>query len=176
MHEYGLMLGRFQPFHDGHGWIVANTWNKCKKLIIAIGSSQESRTKRNPFTWQERKAIIGSCMHFTRDVTIIEIPDRETKMDDASWGEYIMEMVEKKAGVRPTIIFEGVEEERSHWYDTLDVVVEKLDRQEKPISATEIRQALINDDREFFTNNMPSGTWGFYEDMREIILEVYENE
>ena len=84
--------------------------------------------------------------------------------------------VEKECGVRPTIIFEGSEEARTHWYDTLDVEVKITDRNEDPISATMIRQMLLEDNREGFTMNMPCGTWGFYEDLRNIMLEVYQNE
>ena len=173
MHEYGLILGRFQPFHDGHASIVAEAIKHCEKLIIAIGSSQESRTIKNPFTWQERGAIIKYSIYFSERIIAIPIPDREVKMDDSSWGEYVMEEVFEKTGVRPTIIFEGAEEERAHWYDILDVEVEKIDRAFNPISATKIRQALLENDTDTFIKNMPSKTWDFYQDMRDIILEVY---
>lgn len=175
-HKYGLFLGRFQPFHDGHGAIVMDAWNDCEKLIIAIGSSQESRTKRNPLTYHERGALIRAATWHNEDIIIIGIPDRENPRDDSSWGEYVMEQVEKQCGVRPTIIFEGSEEARSHWYDTLDVEVRITDRNEDPISATMIRQMLLEDNRGGFTMNMPAGTWGFYEDLRNIMLEVYQNE
>jgi cytidyltransferase-like protein len=175
-HKYGLFLGRFQPFHDGHGSIVMDAWNDCEHLIIAIGSSQEKRTKRNPLSFAERALLIRVLTWYNKDITIIGIPDRENPSDDSSWGEYVMECVEKECGVRPTIIFEGSEEARTHWYDTLDVEVKITDRNEDPISATMIRQMLLEDDREGFTNHMPCGTWYFYEDLREIMLEVYGDE
>ena len=175
-HKYGLFLGRFQPFHDGHGSIVMNAWNHCDHLIIAIGSSQEGRTKKNPLTFDERKALIRTLTWYNKDITIIGIPDRENPSDDSSWGEYVMNYVEKECGMRPTIIFEGSEEARTHWYDTLDVEVKITDRNEDPISATMIRQMLLKDDREGFTYNMPMGTWGFYDDLRRIMLEVYGDE
>lgn len=175
-HKYGLFLGRFQPFHDGHGAIVMDAWNDCENLIIAIGSSQEGRTKRNPLTFYERGGIIQTLTFYNPHIIIIGISDREHPSDDSSWGEYVMEQVEKQCGVRPTIIFEGSEDVRSHWYDTLDVEVRITDRNEDPISATMIRQMLLEDDKEGFTNNMPAGTWGFYDDLRKIMLEVYGNE
>lgn len=175
-HEYGLFLGRFQPFHDGHGSIVMNAWNDCEHLIIAIGSSQEGRTKKNPLTFDERKTLIRALTWYNKDITIIGIPDRENPRDDSSWGEYVMNYVEKECGVRPTIIFEGSEDARSHWYDTLDVEVKITDRNEDPISATMIRQMLLEDNRRGFTMNMPCGTWGFYEDLRNIMLEVYNDD
>ena len=175
-HKYGLFLGRFQPFHDGHGSIVSQAWNHCDHLIIAIGSSQEGRTKKNPLTFEERKVLIRALTWYNKDITIIGIPDRENPSDDSSWGEYVMNYVEKECGMRPTVIFEGSEAVRSHWYDTLDVEVKITDRDEEPISATEIRQMLLEDNRRGFALCMPMGTWGFYDDLRRIMLEVYADE
>jgi citrate lyase synthetase len=78
--------------------------------------------------------------------------------------------------VRPTVVFEGVEDSHEHWWDDAGVEVVKLDRNERPISATQIRQMLLDDDKEGFTNNMPAGTWGLYDELREIMLEVYGDE
>lgn len=57
-YDTGLVIGRFQPFHYGHLFIVKRAMQDCKRVIIAIGSSQESRTKRNPFTAEERMDMI----------------------------------------------------------------------------------------------------------------------
>jgi cytidyltransferase-like protein len=175
-HKYGLFLGRFQPFHDGHGSIVMDAWNDCEHLVIAIGSSQEERTKRNPLSFAERAALIRALTWYNKDITIIGIPDRENPSDDSSWGEYVMNYVEKECGKRPTVIFEGGEAVRSHWYDTLGAEVKITDREDYPISATEIRQMLLEDDRREFALHMPMGTWGFYDDLRRIMLEVYGDE
>jgi cytidyltransferase-like protein len=173
MHEYGLFLGRFQPFHDGHAAIAADALKKCRHLIIAVGSAQESRTKRNPLTYYEREALIKNAIFGNVNVTIVPIEDREAKLDDASWGEYMMNAIERHIGVRPTIVFEGEEVERLHWYDSLDVEVQTCDRNLNTISATKVRQMLLEDDRDSFAWNMPCGTWSFYDELRKIMLEVY---
>ena len=175
-HKYGLFLGRFQPFHDGHGSIVMDAWNDCDNLIIGIGSAQEGRTKKNPLTYAERGGIIWALTCFNPNIKIIPIYDRDEYADNASWGTYVLDQVEKIVGVRPTVVFEGTEETHEHWWDDTGVEVVKIDRNETPISATQIRQMLLDDDKEGFTNNMPAGTWGFYDELREIMLEVYQNE
>jgi cytidyltransferase-like protein len=174
--KYGLYLGRFQPFHDGHGSIVTQAWLHCDKLIIGIGSAQERRTKRNPLSYDERAALIYVLTLFSKDIKIIPIFDRDEYADNASWGNYVLDQVEKIMGVRPTVVFEGTEETHEHWWDDAGVEVVKIDRNETPISATQIRQMLLDDDRDGFTNNMPAGTWGFYDELREIMLEVYSDE
>ena len=55
-HEVGLYIGRFQPFHKGHKSIVESALKQCDRLIIGIGSSQETRTKRNTFSYEERES------------------------------------------------------------------------------------------------------------------------
>ena len=172
-HEYGLYLGRFQPFHDGHGTVVREALNHCKNLIIGIGSAQEGRTQRNPLTFVERGGIIYALTSFNTNIKIVPIYDRDEYADNASWGTYVLDQVTNITGVRPTIVFEGTESTHEHWWDDAGVEVIKIDRAETPISATKIRQMLLDDDKEGFTNNMPSGTWGLYNDLREIMLEVY---
>ena len=54
----GLILGRFQPFHLGHLNVVQEVMNEGLLPIIGIGSSEEGNTLNNPFTSQERIAMI----------------------------------------------------------------------------------------------------------------------
>jgi len=54
----GLFVGRFQPFHLGHLKAIKWILERCENVTIVIGSSQESFTKRNPFTFEERKEMI----------------------------------------------------------------------------------------------------------------------
>ena len=48
-HKVGLYVGRFQPFHNGHLSIVKEGLAHCARLILVIGSAQESGTEQNPF-------------------------------------------------------------------------------------------------------------------------------
>ena len=53
-----LFVGRFQPFHKGHEKILAYLLRRYARITIAIGSAQEKRTEVNPFSAQERTAMI----------------------------------------------------------------------------------------------------------------------
>ena len=59
----GLFVGRFQPFHLGHLEAVKWVLERCEKVTIVVGSSQESFTMRNPFTYEERKHLIKSSLN-----------------------------------------------------------------------------------------------------------------
>ena len=172
--KIGLYIGRFQPFHNGHASVVDEALIHCQKLVIAVGSSQESRTKKNPFTFEERKKFIlrGLFFHQADNVIIVPVPDREEYSDDSNWGQYVLDCVEKECGLRPTINFEGEEECRSTWFDGIDIERVVIDRKIIPFSATAVREALLKDNGLDFFHMMAQAQWLYYEQMRRIILEV----
>ncbi|MFX1236977.1 MAG: nicotinamide-nucleotide adenylyltransferase [Promethearchaeota archaeon] len=77
--EIALFIGRFQPLHHGHLYIIRNILKSCKKIKIGIGSSQLSYEKNNPFSGVERKQFIQAALnkrHIKKDqYEIFEIPD-----------------------------------------------------------------------------------------------------
>ena len=171
--KFGLYVGRFQPFHNGHKSVVEEALKHCDRLIIAVGSSQESRTKKNPFTFEERRDLIWRSLKGMNDrVLIIPLPDREYYGDDCTWGQYVLDQVEAQCGCRPTINFEGEEACRSFWFEGIDIERVVLNRAIIPCSATEVRNALRSGDFNGFWKRVPTGIWIKYDKMRQIILEV----
>jgi len=59
----GLLIGRFQPFHKGHMEIIKEMASEVDKLIICIGSAQESHTYEDPFTAGERHLMISESLN-----------------------------------------------------------------------------------------------------------------
>lgn len=53
-------IGRFQPFHMGHKAVVDTALSRAKKVAVVIGSDQQPRTARNPFTTAERIQMISA--------------------------------------------------------------------------------------------------------------------
>ena len=84
----GIVLGRFQPFHNGHAYLVEQALNQFEEVTIAIGSSQDEWTVDNPFSFKERKDMIqqwiGSCEHQSK-VSIVGIEDIN---DPPNWVEH----------------------------------------------------------------------------------------
>ena len=72
----GLILGRFQPFHLGHLNVVQEVMKEGLLPVIGIGSSEEGNTLNNPFTSQERIAMIKLILdELGTEYEICEIPD-----------------------------------------------------------------------------------------------------
>ena len=87
-----LFVGRFQPFHLGHLKVLEWILKKYDRVIIVIGSSQESNTEKNPFSSNERKEMINKTLKAEKikEYEIIEIPD---VYDDDVWVHSILKKV-----------------------------------------------------------------------------------
>ena len=58
----GLLVGRFQPFHNGHLAAVKYALRKVGYLYVVVGSAQKSYERDNPFTAGERITMIKSAL------------------------------------------------------------------------------------------------------------------
>jgi len=86
-----VVLGRFQPVHRGHALMIAaaEEWRLLNtpelRLIIAIGSSNRPESIGNPWSAEEREAMLGAWLADKdgfEDVLIVAIPDID---DPPNW-------------------------------------------------------------------------------------------
>ena len=84
----GIVLGRFQPFHNGHEHLVLEALEVFQEVTIAIGSAQEEWTTDNPFSFQERKEMIESWAtenSLSQRIIVVGIDDIN---DPPNWVEH----------------------------------------------------------------------------------------
>ena len=76
-HMMGMILGRFQPFHNGHLELVRSAAHEVDRLVIVIGSSLKHGTAENPFTAEERRDMIEAVLkeESIPDYTIVAVSD-----------------------------------------------------------------------------------------------------
>ena len=79
-----LFLGRFQPFHQAHLEDIKTASKENDNIIIAIGSSQYSDTKENPFSYEERKEMITLSLE-KENISNYEIFPVTDIQDDHKW-------------------------------------------------------------------------------------------
>ncbi|MBC7089771.1 MAG: nicotinamide-nucleotide adenylyltransferase [Methanobacteriales archaeon] len=58
----GLLVGRMQPFHNGHLEVIKRILGEVDELIICIGSAQLSHSLRDPFTAGERVMMVTKAL------------------------------------------------------------------------------------------------------------------
>ena len=89
MERTALIIGRFQPPHLGHLHAIQRALEKFDFLLIGIGSSQATGTKRNPFSYEERKEMLERSLpkKYNGEYKIISLPD---KFNDQQWRDYCL--------------------------------------------------------------------------------------
>lgn len=153
-YKLGMYLGRFQPFHNGHKYIVEWMLEECERVVIVIGSSDKKGTVQNPFPAWERVSMIKSVYPGSQ-VDIVCLPDRPSITSDSSWGSYVMENL-ANYGFYPDAVYQGFETERSSWWHNYpNVCVENVSRLDIPVSATLIRAAMIEKREDFINEYCP---------------------
>lgn len=97
--DIAVLIGRFQPFHNGHAALLAKALETASQVIVILGSAHAGRNAKNPFTWQERAAMIAATLGETAQQKVRFQPVRDY-YDDLRWGEAVTRAV--KALVPPT--------------------------------------------------------------------------
>ena len=59
--DYLVLIGRFQPFHNGHLAVLQHALRLADKVIVLVGSAGQPRTTRNPFNAGERAVMIRAA-------------------------------------------------------------------------------------------------------------------
>jgi nicotinamide-nucleotide adenylyltransferase len=87
-----LLMGRFQPFHKGHLYMVKRILENFDEVVIGLGSAQYSSTNSNPFTSEERKEMIERVMRKEgiEGYVIVAIEDLH---DDERWVDHVKSLV-----------------------------------------------------------------------------------
>lgn len=175
-YECGFICGRFQVMHKGHEKLIDTALRVCKRMIIFVGSAQESETMRNPFNYELRKKVIKT-IYPQDNVEVYPINDL-THEDDISpeWGTYLLDNIKKvNNGKLPDIMIYGNDEARSKWFkkeDISDIGEMIISRDIYPISATEARKALIEDKEKWLSMHNPK-IYHLYGELRSILLYLY---
>ena len=88
----GFVIMRAQPFHAGHMQLVETALEENGRVVIIIGSSNISRTMKNPWTFQERVEKIQLLME-DRAQDLIIVPQIDYPYSDEKWLQDIRETV-----------------------------------------------------------------------------------
>lgn len=92
--KIGVLVGRFQPFHNGHLKAVRFALEHVGLLYIAVGSAQKSHERRNPFTAGERirmiKMAIDQAGIDCKRTIVVPVPDAE---QHSVWVSYVDALV-----------------------------------------------------------------------------------
>lgn len=178
MYNTGMIIGRFQPFHLGHAILLEKALSQCNKVVVVIGSAQESGTSLNPLSAAEREQIIIDSFVNRLDsgalekIDFLHLNDRENWSNDSSFGEYVINAIERTYSVIPNVVFEGKESSRNSWFDTIDIDIVQISRKSCTVSGTKLREAIYSGDKAAWEAQCAPGTESCFDNIREAILNA----
>jgi nicotinamide-nucleotide adenylyltransferase len=172
--ELGLVLGRFQTFHKGHEFIIDKAVEFCDNVCVLVGSSQESGTLKNPFSYEIRERLLKKI--YGDKIKVFPLPDIGVG-NNSAWGEYVLKTVKEHFNRFPDLLVSGKEERRISWFDGLDsaqiseLYVPKI----LDVSATKMREYFIDDNRGKWESLTNEKLWDEYESLRREVLDSKDN-
>lgn len=169
----GIMVGRFQTLHSGHEYMIRTALQLCDQVGIFIGSSQESGTATNPFSYTTRESLLR--LLFGEHVQIFPLPDIGVG-NNTQWGDYVLQNVNARFDRNPDLLISGKEIRRVSWFDESDVSISELYIPKTiDISASQMRQFFLDNDRESWKRYTNPVLWGQYDRLRAMVLESQNN-
>jgi NadR type nicotinamide-nucleotide adenylyltransferase len=136
-HATGLIVGRFDPPHLGHSYMIDWAAARCDRLVVFVNSSAARDTAPGSLR-------AGWLAELHPDVTVLEVRHRlGTDFDDEElwlqWMALFRDHWPHAQGPDAVFSSDGYVVELASRFGAAHVVVD-ADRAEVPISATQIRE------------------------------------
>ncbi len=83
--KIGVFIGRLQPLHNAHLAAIQMALNEVGHLIIVLGSACQAKTVKNPWTTDEREAMIRACFPCGTNDRISIVAAKDYLYNDNLW-------------------------------------------------------------------------------------------
>lgn len=117
MYKYGVVIGRFSPFHVGHENLLEMALDVAEHIVVVVGSSYQARDTKNPFTFEERKAMISWTLAdkgLRERVTIVGVRDHH--YNDSLWATEVAAKVSQATYGSTSVALVGHYKDSSSYY------------------------------------------------------------
>lgn len=99
----GIFIGRFQPVHQGHIHALGIAASQVDTLYIFVGSANQCRSIRNPWTFQERSQMLRTKLHNARVTNFKIVPSNDYRYSNSQWISDVRATAEHYGMVNPTL-------------------------------------------------------------------------
>lgn len=89
-YDLAVVIGRFQPFHEGHQPLIETALKMSNNVLVLVGSAQQAPTIKNPFSFELVSSWIDKCAedlgvykNNNKTLSIEKLADR--LYDDNAW-------------------------------------------------------------------------------------------
>lgn len=140
-----VLIGRFQPLHNGHLALLQHALQKAERVIVVLGSAHQARSPRHPFSWQERAEMLKLALPEAERARVDFLPLRDL-YDEARWVAAVSAGVQAMTGQSEALLV-------GHFKDATSDYLRRfapwqllsLPRQHR-VDATDLRAALFETD------------------------------
>ncbi|WP_312567866.1 bifunctional nicotinamide-nucleotide adenylyltransferase/Nudix hydroxylase [Comamonas sp.] len=101
-----VLIGRFQPFHNGHLALLQQALQTAQQVVVVLGSAYQARSPKNPFTWQERATLIRMSVPAADAARVHCVPVRDY-YDEPRWVQAVMAAVHAQVPANARIALVG---------------------------------------------------------------------
>ena len=159
--DVAVIMGRFQPPTKAHLKIIENAYKKThNKVAVFI---VKSKSEKSPFDTGRVIDILKT----------LKVPIEIFVIKNGFIGEFVHILRNNK--LEPTTLWVGSDRKSSYesqirrYEDTfnLNLEVKEIKRSAEDISASKVREALLNDDFETFKSMMTKNSLKFYEKLKK---------
>ena len=186
MEKIGVFLSRMQPIHNAHLWMIENALRENDRVLVLIGSADKSETVRNPFDIKLRKKLVETAIneYFSEEdkkrIVLRGLVDWSTEQNnyDQEWGRLIYYNVVSLMNVKEFSYFCSEEPEKiEDWFE--EKIKQRInfryfsrDNQFNGLSATRIREAILDDNSEYIREYCPNCVCAIRENLKEILKTI----
>jgi bifunctional NMN adenylyltransferase/nudix hydrolase len=168
-YDFLVFIGRFQPFHKGHLYVINEALKQGQYVVVLCGSAHQPRSLRNPWLTQEREQMIRSCFSEKDNQRIIFAPLMDVLYNDELWIRNVQQTIKgitasyyNQPHLKPKIGLIGHTKDSTSYYLKLfpqwsSIALENYQN----ISSTPIRQAFFNHPAKIETEILPQEILAF---------------
>ncbi|MCK5602478.1 bifunctional nicotinamide-nucleotide adenylyltransferase/Nudix hydroxylase [Candidatus Pacearchaeota archaeon] len=165
-YDLAVFIGRMQPLHNGHVQNITNALEIADNVLVIVGSTNQPRTPKNPFTGDERATMIKKVFPSDR----VRVEGVEDFYPDTLWLKNVQTMAHKHiigTGIdnftEAKIAILGHDKDHTSFYlnefPTWDFIEigNRLRQTDFPriIDATDIRNAYFESNFSYITDQVP---------------------
>ncbi len=120
-----MFVGRWQPFHNGHKWLINQKLSEGKPILIAVRDIPPD--EKNPFTTEQTVEMIQK-VYSEQDVEVVCIPDIESVNWGRGVGYELNEHVPPQniGFISATGIRNNIKESNESWRENVDSSIHDL--------------------------------------------------
>jgi bifunctional NMN adenylyltransferase/nudix hydrolase len=155
-HEFSILIGRFSPFTKAHQILLKKSLELSDQVIVVIGSHNRAKNVKNPWSSDERAAMISSSLTVEEKSKVAFIYLKDYVYSDTLWISTLQNKIAEITKYSKDVALVGFNSDESSEYLTF---FPKWKFYSCPTSydfhATQIRNFLFTDDPRYVNCVVP---------------------